>query len=54
MTENEIEKFAIALLENQGYTYINGVQLALGFKFVSNFKNSLKFLAPYDNTSQII
>jgi type I restriction enzyme R subunit len=28
MTENEIEKFAIALLENQGFKYINGVQLA--------------------------
>lgn len=28
MTENEIEKLAIALLEHQGYTYINGVQLA--------------------------
>ena len=28
MTEIEIEKLAIALLEHQGYTYINGVQLA--------------------------
>ncbi len=28
MTENEIEQLAIALLEHQGYTYINGVQLA--------------------------
>ena len=28
MTENEIEKLAIALLEHQGYTYINGVHLA--------------------------
>ena len=28
MTENEIEKLAIALLEQQGYTYINGVHLA--------------------------
>jgi type I restriction enzyme R subunit len=28
MTENEIEKLAISLLEHQGYTYINGVQLA--------------------------
>ncbi|MCC2591622.1 type I restriction endonuclease subunit R [Chryseobacterium sp. MFBS3-17] len=28
MTENEIEKLAIELLEHQGYTYINGVQLA--------------------------
>ena len=28
MTENEIEKLAIALLEHQGYTYINGGQLA--------------------------
>ncbi|MDM1137835.1 type I restriction endonuclease subunit R [Empedobacter sp. R132-2] len=28
MTENEIEQLAIALLEQQGYTYINGVQLA--------------------------
>ena len=28
MTENEIEKLAITLLEHQGYTYINGVQLA--------------------------
>lgn len=28
MTENEIEQLAIALLELQGYTYINGVQLA--------------------------
>ena len=27
MTENEIEKLAIELLEHQGYTYINGVQL---------------------------
>lgn len=28
MTENEIEKLAITLLEHQGYTYINGVHLA--------------------------
>lgn len=28
MTENEIEQLAIALLEQQGYTYINGVHLA--------------------------
>ncbi|QBK78189.1 type I restriction endonuclease subunit R (plasmid) [Myroides odoratimimus] len=28
MTENEIEQLAIALLEHQGYTYINGVHLA--------------------------
>lgn len=28
MTENEIEQLAIALLEHQGYTYINGVYLA--------------------------
>ncbi|MFV0156110.1 type I restriction endonuclease subunit R [Empedobacter falsenii] len=28
MTENEIEQLAIALLEHQGYSYINGVQLA--------------------------
>lgn len=28
MTENEIEKLAIALLEHQGYSYINGVHLA--------------------------
>lgn len=28
MTENEIEQLAIQLLEHQGYTYINGVQLA--------------------------
>lgn len=28
MTENEIEQLAIALLEHQGYTYVNGVQLA--------------------------
>lgn len=28
MTENEIEQLAIALLKHQGYTYINGVQLA--------------------------
>ena len=28
MTENEIEQLAIALLEHQGYSYINGVHLA--------------------------
>lgn len=28
MTENEIEQLAIDLLKNQGYTYINGVNLA--------------------------
>lgn len=28
MTENEIEQFAIDLLKNQGYTYVNGVNLA--------------------------
>lgn len=28
MTENEIEQLAIALLQHQGYTYVNGVHLA--------------------------